>query len=85
MKVTRATLHALTPVSLVRPAEEMPELFEAVIAVYNNVLPNVGRRFMRKYLAHKHIHTLALMLPESPDDGDDDDDDDDDGDDDDES
>ena len=84
MKVTRATLHALTPVNLVRPAEEAPELFEAVVARYHNVLPNVGRRFMRKYLAHTHIHTLALLLPEALDDNDDEGDDEDDDDEDDE-
>ena len=64
-------LQALTPVNLLRPADETPELFEAVIATYHNVLPNVGRRFMRRYLSHNHIHTLALLLPEAPEDNED--------------
>jgi len=40
------------------------DTFEHVVALYNHVLPNIGKPFLRKYLGRDKVQTLLMLLPE---------------------
>ena len=51
-------------VSRVTPTALDPAHTDAVIALFHHVLPSLPLKFLRKFLAHKDVHTLVLLLPE---------------------
>ena len=50
----------LTPVAM---SDELG-VFEHVISLYNHVLPNIGKAFLRKYLSREKVHTILMLIPE---------------------
>ncbi|KAL3902891.1 MAG: hypothetical protein SGPRY_011884, partial [Prymnesium sp.] len=60
MAARLGSLHSLPPADA--------GMREAAIACYQRVLPNIGRRFLTRYLARAQLTTLALLLPAPPED-----------------
>ena len=56
-----AGLKNLTPVRL---GDGSPELYEAVAQLYNHVLPNISRAFVRKFIRARGVQTLLLIHPQ---------------------
>lgn len=56
----RNRVHNLTPVAMPNDQDSL----ERVVGLYNYVLPNIGKPFLRKYLGRDRVHTVLLLLPE---------------------
>lgn len=39
------------------------DTLERVVALYHYVLPNIGKSFLRKYLAREKVLPLPMLLP----------------------
>jgi hypothetical protein len=53
----------LTPVQCRGPDDDR-ELFYSVIRLYHQVLPNLKRSYLRKYLVAKNVRTLVMIHPD---------------------
>jgi len=57
-RVSRRSIQSITP-TVMEPAH-----IEAVVALFHHVLPSLTLKFLRKFLVHKDVRTLVLLVPE---------------------